>query len=137
MTTRFILGLSCGAAFALAAMLACSDDAPGAVDAADGGRCDCPAAEPPLANRIVRITGSAREVLPVARGGASTACAPGAIALGGSCTLAAGADLSQIRLIEAGHPADGPNAWNCEWFNSGNAAVTAVAAVNCYIPPAQ
>jgi hypothetical protein len=138
MTRRFVLGMTCGAALAVAGMLACSDDAPGDADAAtDAGRCECPAAEPPLANRIVRVTGTPVEVLAVTAGGNTKACPVGAIALGGSCTVADRSSLLEMRLIEAGHPSDGSQAWSCEWFNSSNAPVMVIASVNCYLPPAQ
>ena len=137
MNRRFLLGVTCGAAFAVAAVLACGDDSPGSADAAvDGGQCECPASEPPLVNRIVRVTSNRGEILPINTGGAATACAQGAILLGGGCSLVDLNDIAKVQLIHNGPPVDGdPNAWVCRWFNAGTASVTGVATVNCYVPP--
>ncbi len=43
-----------GAAVACALILSCGNDSPGDADAHT--TCDCPAAEPPLSGRIVRVT---------------------------------------------------------------------------------
>jgi hypothetical protein len=137
MNGRFLLGMSSGAAFAVAAMLACGDDAPDTADAAiDGGQCECPAAEPPLTNRIVRESSPA-EILANTVGGASVGCPLGAIALGGSCSLPGNADLLSLRLIQSGPSDVDAHVWTCRWFNSSSVPAMGTVSVNCYVPPAQ
>jgi hypothetical protein len=139
MNGRFLLGGSSGAAFAVAAMLACGDDAPNTVDAAtDGGQCECPAAEPPLTGRIVRPSISG-DIPANGVGGASIGCPPGtsAIALGGGCSLPQSADLLSLRLIQSGPSDVDAQGWTCRWFNSGSVLVAGTASVSCYVPPAQ
>jgi hypothetical protein len=137
MNARFLLGASCGAVFAVVTILACGDDSPTPADA-DAGSCECPAAEPPLAGRIVRVKGTPAQIRANEFSLASTGCPEGGIALGGSCTLSETSGIEQVRLIQGGHAVEeSPNAWVCTWFNGSTAPVTGVAAVNCLVPTAQ
>jgi hypothetical protein len=137
MNARYLMAVFCGAVGALVVVVACGDDSPTMADAAVDASCNCPAAEPPLLNRIVRVE-AAGTISAIGTGGASVGCPEGAIALGGSCSLVEQNDIEQVRLIEAGHPEeDTPTDWSCRWFNGSNVQINAVAAVNCYLPPAQ
>jgi hypothetical protein len=136
MDHRFFLGVTCGAVCALVAVVACGDDSPQTVDAAE--ECNCPASEPPLAGRIVRVE-ARDDISALNAGGNGVGCPAGGVALGGSCSLVQVNDIEQVRLINAGHPVDpeAPNVWSCRWFNGSNAAVTGVASLNCLMPAAQ
>jgi hypothetical protein len=137
MNARFFLGTACGAIFAVVTILACGDDSPTPADA-DAGSCECPASEPPLAGRIVRVKSSPAEIRANEFSLASTGCPEGGIALGGSCSIVQLNGIEQVRLIQGGHSVEeSPNAWVCTWFNGTSVAVTGVASVNCLIPPAQ
>lgn len=115
MTTSILLiltGIVAGVTF----VVSCSDDSPGTADAAT---CDCPAAEPPLAGRIVVVeatrTLAASEVASL-----QAVCPTGAQLLSGSCTHAATAPQSDpdIRLKESGFYPNSPNFWSCTYQNS-------------------
>src|SRR5258708_7663196 len=47
--------LSTGVGIGVALVLSCGDDSPRRADAGDAASCSCPAAEPPLASRIVEV----------------------------------------------------------------------------------
>jgi hypothetical protein len=138
MRARFLLGAACGAAFAVAAVLACGDDSPGGADAAvDAAECSCPAAEAPLAGRVMRRE-SRTDITANSGGAQRTSCGPSEIPLGGGCSLVQVTDIEQVRLIQAGPAADGSSTqWVCRWFNGTGAQVTGVATLNCLVPAAQ
>lgn len=110
-----VAGMVAGVIF----VVSCSDDSPGTADAAT---CDCPAAEPPLAGRIV-IVEATRTLDPSQVGSLQAACPTGAQLLSGSCTQATtGPQLvPDIRLIESGfYPHPNPanqNIWSCTFQN--------------------
>jgi hypothetical protein len=134
--TRFLLGLSCGVITGLVVVVACGDDSPQSIDAAPL-ECNCPAAEPPLAGRVVRVE-SRGDIAAIALGGAGLRCPPDGIPLGGSCSLVQLDGIEQVRLVTAGDPVeDSPTQWACTWFNESNALVTGVASLNCLMPAAQ
>ncbi len=117
-----------GAVAAAAFIVACSDDSPGDADAAV---CDCPAAEPPLAGRVVRVedrtTGSFSVLVPTAR------CPSGATLLGGGCYTEGNESLTP-RLIMSGEPSGGTTAYGCRWSNTTMVEVTTVAYAICLVP---
>jgi hypothetical protein len=85
--------LTSGVVAGVITVVACSDDSPGNVDAADAA-CDCPAAEPPLAGRIVSVR--ATNLLAFGSSGlAGAECPTGATILGGACDL----DIPDNRVL--------------------------------------
>ena len=117
-----------GAALACALILSCGNDSPGDADAAT---CDCPAAEPPLAGRIVRVS----ETVALAAqdsGGTNASCATGATLLGGGCDLQTGND--RITVSYASPDGGGAEAWNCGWNNPTTTANTGIATAICLMP---
>jgi len=117
-----------GAALACALILSCGNDSPGDADAAT---CDCPAAEPPLAGRIVRVT----ETVALAAqdtGGISADCAAGATLVGGGCALQTIDD--KIMVTYASPALDGAERWTCSWNNPSTTANTGVATAICLMP---
>ena len=122
-----VLILSVGVVMGAALVVACSDDSPTDADAAV---CDCPAAEPPLAGRIVHVR--LTEVLTAGGGGIAGAnCPAGSIIIGGACEVQA--PDAKILLMESRFVGD--RQLGCRW--STEAATvdnmgTAVAI--CLIP---
>lgn len=116
MNSKTFLTLAAGAAFGIALVLSCSDDAPNAVDAADPV-CDCPAAEPPLAGRFYAPENTAT-LAANARGGQGAACRAGDQLLGGSCTSVL-SDVPDITLEQSGaREFPGNPAWGCRFKNN-------------------
>lgn len=109
-------------------IVACSDDSPGDADAAS---CNCPAAEPPLAGRIVRGRGTG-PIDPNGEGFASAGCQLGATLLSGSCRLMNG--NRSISLTEAGFVNGGGQGYQCQWSSSSPVANTGIAEVICLMP---
>lgn len=90
-----VLILSVGVVAGAALIVACSDDSPTDADAAV---CDCPAAEAPLAGRIVHVR--AAGPLTAGGGGISAAdCPAGATIIGGACEVQA--PDAKILLMES------------------------------------
>ena len=120
--------MAAGAVIGAGVVIACSDDSPGRADAAT---CDCPAAEAPLANRIVSRT-STGNIAPGNTGVASVFCPAGATILSGGCSLANGDPrtvLQEAKVTHAGTPA-----YACTWYSGAAAAVTGTAEVICSMP---
>jgi len=124
--SRSIPLLVAGAIAGVAFVLSCGDDSPHRADAAV---CDCPAAEPPLADRIVQVERPAT-VLALDVGAGGAVCPPGAIALGGGCAAAVGT-VPQI-ILEQSLP--GTTTWDCVWRNPTNAPIEVRAIVRCLKP---
>ena len=117
----------------VALIVACADDSPGDVDAADAPvSCDCPAAEPPLAGRITRVRGDS--VLPPNSGGVAVAfCPTGAAALGGACEIQI-LDDNVVLMSTSFTPGDAPG-YRCDWTTGGaTMARTGTAEVVCLLP---
>ena len=115
-----------GAVGALALVVACSDDSPGNADAAV---CDCDPAEPPLANRIVRLEDRRTQTTPAVYAGVS--CPDGSVLLGGGCH---GEGPTALSLVDSGSSEGGPLAWACDWRNQPAVEVTVVAWATCLLP---
>ncbi len=129
---KTIATLLTGAAFAAGLIVACSDDSPRPVDAAT---CDCPAAEPPIAARIVRVRGADGTLPANSFTGASATCAAGATLISGWCDFEnMPGTPPQLALVRAGSSPATPNVWACVWqnYNGGSATVHAEAA--CLMP---
>jgi hypothetical protein len=124
--------LAVGAAFGVALVLSCSDDAPHKVDAAT--TCDCPASEPPLAGRIV----TASSTVTIAAGAidsAAAVCPPGSQILSGSCTGTNPSGTSPgLVLMESGFYIAQPTAWQCWFKNTGATSIDVKASAICLNP---
>jgi hypothetical protein len=120
-------GFACGVAF----VMSCGDQmSPAKVDAAPQ-QCDCPAAEPPLAGRLVRVTSN--DVIPsMSSSGVVAICNPGTFLLSGGC-YAKSTDPKYV--LKSSYPGpDGvadPRSWACEFFNGTAAPVTSTAYATC------
>ena len=112
----------------VALVVACSDDSPTNVDAADAA-CSCPAAEPPLAGRITRVRAD-NNLSPGGGGGAAVSCPAGALALGGSCEVAT--TDTNVGLLSSRFVAEG---YRCDWSTvNATLARTGTAEVVCLMP---
>ena len=132
--------LLAGAAMATILILACGDDSPSEADAASA--CDCPAAEAPLAGRIVfvdKTTNPGTE--PYLDASAWCESAVGAadwILLGGGCTVDDG-NVDDLVLEHAGPSTVitdtvGGN-YFCRWHNTTGVTIDAVRArAICLVP---
>ena len=129
-TKTWIAATFFGACFGVALVVACSDDSPGDADAAV---CDCPAAEAPLAGRIVSVRAQGN-ITANGGGAASAQCAVGGTILGGSCEQMS-LD-AQVVLLAARIDRTTPTApvFVCEWWNSGSTAGLAFAEAICLMP---
>jgi hypothetical protein len=113
-------------------ILSCGDDSPSQVDAAT---CDCPAAEPPIAGRIM-VVDQVQTIAANNRGGQSAKCPEGALRLSGSCTTATINPGRDVTLEQSGfYDASDHVAWNCLFKNNEAAPVTIKASVTCLLPP--
>ena len=117
----------------VALVLACSD-APHPSDAAPDtpAVCDCPAAEPPIAARVVVVKNDV--VIPATgTNGSTAACVtPGSILLSGSCDLPA--NDQKVTISRAGFSMASNNEWTCEWTNNNVAPVNAQVLAKCLVP---
>lgn len=126
---RTVLAALSGAVLACALILSCSDDSPSDADAQVA--CDCPAAEAPLAGRIVRVTET--DAVPAEGFAAVTArCAPDAILLGGSCGLDQANNVITLNEARANPTSE---AFICVWNNPTMIANTGIAIAICLTPP--
>jgi hypothetical protein len=117
-----------GVVTATIAIVACGDDSPEDVDA--HAACDCPAAEPPLAGRIIQRSGDS-EVEGMGGESVGAGCETGETLLSGSCTVP---DLPDVALVFSGIANGSSNAWACGWRNNGATPVTITATAICLQP---
>jgi hypothetical protein len=128
--TPSIGSLTMGMLIGICLVLSCGDDSPGNVDAA---ACDCPAAEPPLAGRIMVVDQT--QIIPGnSRGGQGAGCPQGSLRLSGSCTTPDINPLRDITLEQSGFYSDTPRSWTCLFKNNEATPVTIKASVVCLIP---
>jgi hypothetical protein len=114
--------------------LSCSDNSVNNVDAAT---CDCPAAEPPLASRIMVVSQTA-DIPANDRGGTGAKCPQGALRLEGSCTTVDINPDRAITLEQAGfYQPNDLGGWECKFKNNEAVPVTVKASVVCLMPPSQ
>jgi hypothetical protein len=129
-----IFTLIIGAVVGIVLVLSCSDNSPRRVDAADAATCTCPAAEAPIANRIVEkvslytIPANSAQQL---QGVACPFTGVPAIVLTGGCAAANSGNAPNI-ILEQSVP-DG-NGWDCSWRNPSNADIQVRAVVHCLMP---
>jgi hypothetical protein len=124
-----VVGFICG----IVVVISCGDQTPTTADASVQ-QCDCPASEPPLAGRIVRVTNN-EQILPMSSDGVGVFCPIGTILLSGGC-LARSTDPKYTLNSSNPGPDDDPNpvAWNCRFYNGTSAAVTSTAYATCLKP---
>jgi hypothetical protein len=110
-------------------VLSCGDDSPSKADAAT---CDCPAAEPPIAGRLVRVSNT-QIVNPNSNAFASTACPRDGLLISGSCTndTSSGPDVT---LQQSGVYTDNEQGWDCFFKNNSASPVTVKATAICLMP---
>lgn len=121
-----------GAVCATGLILACSDDSPGNADAA---ACECPAAEPPLAGRIVTTRGTNVTITQSGGAQALATCPAGSTLLSGSCHVVEdGGGMTTARLLDSGPGDIDPTVWGCNWRNGPEFTATAHAEVRCLMP---
>jgi hypothetical protein len=136
MRAQIILAALCGAAASAAFILSCGDDGPAVVDAADANQaCDCPAAEAPLAGRMVTVV--KQDTLPIGAGrDVTVTCPAGAVLLSGGCE--GGNEMAPVLFFSSdGSDTAPPTSWNCGWRNQTGSELMVVARAVCLLPPAQ
>ena len=138
---KMILTALASAATAAVLVIACGDDSPTHVDAAidsraDAAACDCPAAEPPLAGRIMRVRGLDGPLGPSGGGASLATCPTGAILLSGWCDIVNDPGTPpQARITTIGASPTTPNTWLCVWENSAFGSAVVHAEAVCLLPP--
>lgn len=130
--SRSLLLLAVGAVAGVAFVLSCGSESPQTSDAAT--TCDCPAAEPPLAGRIVSVANTAT-IASGETGSQGASCPAGAIVLGGSCLSDDEGAVPDITLQQSGTYPESA-AWLCQWHNNSPDPVVMRVAVTC-LKPAQ
>jgi hypothetical protein len=116
----------------IALVLACSDDAPPAADAA--AVCDCPAAEPPLADRIVTIVGDAVDVPAGDDAQPALSCPEGAKLLSGGCDIGGLASPPNSRLYYSAKGSETAEGWGCAAANPGADTESLRVTITCLMP---
>jgi hypothetical protein len=126
--------LSLGFVVGVAFVLSCGDDHSTSQADAATAQCDCPAAEPPLASRLFRVTGD-QSIPAMGFDAAVASCGIGNIVLSGGC-FARSSDPKYI--LNSSNPTPpgslNPSAWACQFYNGTAAAVTSSAYVTCLRP---
>ncbi len=127
--TSSVVLLLAGMLAGIVLVLSCGDDSPGNADAAT---CDCPAAESPIAGRLLRVSNT--EIInPNSNGVEGVACPEGGLLISGMCTnetVSSGADLT---LQQSGTDGNGQG-WGC-WFKNNSASpVTIKVTAICLMP---
>jgi hypothetical protein len=110
-------------------VLSCSDDSPGKADAAT---CDCPAAELPIAGRLMRFSNT-RTIDPGSVNGNSASCPQGGLLISGSCTNNNASSLPDLTLQRSGFDND-EQGWSCYFKNNEAVPVTIKVTAICLMP---
>lgn len=118
-----------GAALGIGLILACGDDSPTDADAAV---CDCPAAEPPLAGRIILSDESTSPIPALGSTSQSNECPTGATLLSGSCLLET--IDNEVTLSQSGFEVFDDTVWVCRWNNPTSQANVGKVRVICLMP---
>lgn len=137
-----IVYLAIGAVCSTAIIVACSDDSPpriDAADAADAAVCDCPPAEAPITPaRMVRVDSI---VTAAANMGTSAIalCPAGSLVMAGSCYIDQDNTARELSLLQSGiQPKDAtmqPLSWQCTFDNKSTTQTATVRAqALCLIP---
>lgn len=124
--------LLAGAVAAAVLIVACSDDSPPDADAAV---CDCPAAEAPLAGRIMRVRGLDSDLPANSFTIATASCPTGAILLSGWCQIVNMAGTPpQAAIVASGSSPSEANTWQCNWNNYNIGSGITHAEAVCLMP---
>lgn len=118
-----------GAVLATALVLACSDDSPPSADAAV---CDCPAAEPPINDRVTTTRGTSVPAPGPGTGLAIAMCPAGAKLLSGGCFVDE-PTVNDITMRGFGKM-DGQEGYECRWLNNHSQAQMVHAEATCLVP---
>ena len=127
---RNIFLVSFGIFVGMIISMSCSDDSPPSVDAAVN--CDCPQAEPPLKQRLVRVSGT-QTIGAMSIGGAATGCLPEDVVISGGC-LSGITDSRHVLLSSNPSPPENPVGWLCVFSNGTAAPVVSTAYALCLKP---
>lgn len=124
--------LLAGAVAATVMIVACSDDSPSDADAAV---CDCPAAEAPLAGRVMRVRGLDSDLPANSGTNASASCPAGALLLSGWCEIVnMPGTPPQAAIVNSGSSPFEANTWQCTWRNYSLGSGTTHAEAVCLMP---
>lgn len=109
-------------------VISCGDDSP----KADAATCDCAAAEPPIAGRLMRFSNT-RTIGPNSVSAEGAGCPQGGLLISGSCTndTSSGPDLT---LQQSGFYDNVGQGWNCVFKNNSAAPVTIKVTAICLMP---
>jgi hypothetical protein len=127
--TSSVVLLVAGMLAGIVLVLSCGDDSPGKADAA---ACDCPAAELPIAGRIMRFSNT-QTIAAGSAGFRSAGCPQGGLLLSGSCTNNA-SSLPDLTLQQSGSYDDNQQGWECSFKNNSAVPVTIKATAICLMP---
>ncbi len=125
-----VISLLAGVLIGIASMLSCGDDSPGNADAAS---CECPAAEPPIAGRII-VVDQTQVIAANSDGVGGAGCPPGAHILTGSCTVDTFTGRDVILRQSGFYGLVPPTDWNCSFRNNEAVPVTIKASAVCLMP---
>ena len=126
------LVLSCGDNLSAKATADAAIDAPKVLDAAPV--CDCPAAEPPLAGRLVVVSNTVT-LVPNDTGVQGAFCPAGSVLITGSCTTDSSTTAFNVTVRESGFTGSPPTAWHCSFRNNETMfTVTFLASALCLKP---
>jgi len=130
-----VLVLSCGDNLSVKASADAAVDALPAPDAAS--TCNCPPAEPPLADRLVLHDGF-HDLDPDGQGGTSVGCSGDERAISGSCTVFSPYPYQDVILRESGFEESFPDpritGWRCSYRNTGTIRIRYRVMVLCLKP---
>jgi hypothetical protein len=129
--TPFIVVLTCGVAMGISMTLSCGDDNPKIVDAADGGMCNCPAAEPPISPRVKEVTMDfviPKNTFHERRSIACLTPSEGGVVLNGGCI----GNINDDILLRQSYPI--ALGWTCAWSNPSAVDATVTIIVHCLVP---
>lgn len=123
-----VLTLFAGIVAGVALVLSCGDDSHAHADAA----CTCPAAEPPVAGRIM-VASNTFTIAANAQSSNDVACPDGAELLSGSCTTATLNPAHDITVQQSGFYGD-EKGWSCAFKNNEAAPVMVKVSARCLVP---
>lgn len=126
---KSIVLLSIGAAFGVAMVLSCGDNAPHS----DAAACDCPPSEAPIAGRLIVVESGPSTIAAGDQGGVSEMCPQGTQFLSGTCTAAYPTILEDITVQQFGFDKTSFS-WLCAFKNNKLSAVQVKATVLCLKP---
>lgn len=136
-----LLASLAGALVATILIVACSDDGPTHIDAADAqidslAACDCPAAEPPVPPRLMAIRGGDSPLPANSLATPTASCPAGSKLITGHCRIAYAAGTPPESAITEFGPSDtDPLLWFCRYENrTASTTGTVHAEAVCLVP---